>query len=49
MRWLTLGTLLLSAVALLVAVWSLLFARFVETQLVEMERRLEQFEQTWRR
>jgi hypothetical protein len=47
--WLTLGACLVSGLALLVSVWSLLFARFVERQLVEMARQLERFEQTWRR
>ena len=49
MLWVTLAAFVLSVLALALSVWSLLFARFVEEQLVEMEKLLEQFEQQIRR
>lgn len=49
MLWVTLAAFVLSVLALVLSVWSLLFARFVEEQLVEMEKLLEAFEQQLRR
>lgn len=49
MFWLTLASMVLSVVALVVSVGSFLFARFVESQLIDLEAQLEQFEQAFRR